>query len=126
MVIKGEEILAAVEVVMDDLKHQIGVLFDALTDVGIVVRFQLFDDVINHIGIENSMFFEDAAVGRKLVGGLCARSRKLIEAFQFCLIFALVDIDINIGFVGEFEGFLHFETVTSGDDEACEKEIDIG
>ena len=55
--------LTAIEVFFHDLHHQLGILLKTLADVGIFERFEWFDNVIDHIGIEDTGLLEDGTMG---------------------------------------------------------------
>ena len=111
---------------MNHFKHQLGILFDALADVGIFKTLQLLDDVVNHFGVENTVCLEDAAVGGELVGRFGTGSGQLCQCFQFRFVLSLMDVDVHVCLGGEVKSTLHLETVTGGDDQTGQQQIDVG
>ena len=118
--------LSAVEMFFYNLHHQVGVLFEALTDIGILEGLEVLDDVVDHVGIEHAMLLEDAAVGGELVGGFGAGGGKLVEAFEAGFVFRPVDVDIHIRPLSQFKRFLHLEAMAGGHHNTGKQQVDVG
>ena len=86
---------------------------DVGTQGGVVVRAQLSDDTVDHSWAEHVVLLIDCTLLLEAVGACNAAVGELSEAVEAVLILLVVDVNVNIGLLGNLKSILHLKAVAA-------------
>ena len=119
-------VLAALEVLVDELGGALGIVFDVVAQGAVVERAQLLDDAVDHVCTEYAFLLKGVTQLLEAVGtgdAAVGQAIKLIEALG---VGSVMDVDVNIGLGGQFQGVLHLKAVAAGYTQAGKQLVDVG
>ena len=119
-------VLAALEVLVDELGGALGIVFDVVAQGAVIERAQLLDDAVDHVCTEYAFLLKGAAQLLEAVGTGDAAVGQAVELVQAVGIGGIVDVDINIGLGGQFKGILHLEAMAASYAQAGEQLVNVG
>lgn len=67
-IVRNTYLLSAVEVLLHELQHLLGVALDVAAQCAVVVCAEAADDAVDHCGAEHVVLLEDGALTLKAVG----------------------------------------------------------
>ena len=104
----------------------LGVTSDVVAQRGVVHLAQCAHDAVDHSGREHAVLLEDAARLVQTVGAGYATVGQLSEALEAVGILLVVDIDVNVGALGNIEGILHLEAMAASHAQSRDELVNVG
>ena len=114
------------EIRFDKLGHGFEIAVDVGAECGVVEGFELCDDAVDHGGAEDAGLFVDGALSLQAIGGGGTAVGQRVKAVEQGFILLVVDVDVDVCLVGDFDSIGEAEAVTSCYGETCHEEIDVG
>ena len=102
------------EITLYQFQHFFVVAFNLFTQICIVERLEVLDEPINHAGTEHTMLLEDLTLSLQAVGRSRTAIGQLCQSFQFVSILFLVNIDVDLGLLGNVKRIVQFKAMTAG------------
>ena len=97
-----------------------------MADVLVLEGAEAFDGTVDHGGGEDAVLFVEGAVLLKAVGRFVAGGGELFKGVEELLVLLVVDVHVDVGPVGDFEGVGHFKAGAGGGHQAGEHIVDVG
>ena len=100
----GQDRLSAVVILLDQRGHFLGVVGGVVADVLVLEGAEAFDGTVDHGGGEDAVLFVEGAVLLEAVGRFVAGGGELFKGVEELLVLLVVDVHVDVGPVGDFEG----------------------
>ena len=111
------------EIFSNKFLNLLGIALNGLAEVPVVEGAELGDDAVDHRRREDAVLLKHLALLFQTVGRSHAGVGQLGERSQTASVLGSVDIHVDVGAFGHFEGIRHLEAVTAGDAKTSQKLI---
>ena len=114
------------EIGIHELFDFFGLILNVATKGLVVESTELGYDAVDHGFAENALFLIDGTLTLQAIGRCGTTVRQLGQRGQAVGIGCIVDVYVDVGILGHFQGIIHLEPMTAGHTQACQQLIEIG